>query len=252
MSTRPHLRAPSTDPWCVLGDNSKSSQSCDADTNHTMTLSITRETPSMFIVQAEDDPVHCDNALLLFLALKQARAPLSELHVYPTGGHGFGLCSHGEDVCSWPKRAQMYLEQTRIIPGDPRVDPPPAIIHHDPRPTSPPEKSDDGDALAVAAAAERQKEEEEVKKKKKRPHILLIVADDYGWNDVGYHTDPTATGYHNSANPDGVPVTNAAAGVMKTPTIDRLASEGKKLENYYVQPLCSPTRSTIMVSDIDL
>ena len=46
---------------------------------------------------------------------------------------------------------------------------------------------------------------------KKKPHVLLILADDYGWNDVGYHTDPTAVGYHNSANPDGHPVTNAAA-----------------------------------------
>lgn len=33
---------------------------------------------------------------------------------------------------------------------------------------------------------------------------------------------------------------------METPTIDKLAKEGVKLENYYVQPLCSPTRSTIM------
>ena len=33
---------------------------------------------------------------------------------------------------------------------------------------------------------------------------------------------------------------------MKTPTIDQLAEEGVKLENYYVQPLCSPTRATIM------
>jgi arylsulfatase A-like enzyme len=33
---------------------------------------------------------------------------------------------------------------------------------------------------------------------------------------------------------------------MPTPTLDRLASEGVKLESYYVQPLCSPTRSTIM------
>ena len=80
--------------------------------------------------------------------------------------------------------------------------------------------------------------------RKKKPHVLLILADDYGWNDVGYHTDPTAVGYHNSANLEGHPVTNAAAGIMKTPVIDRLASEGMKLENYYVQPLCSPTRST--------
>ena len=33
---------------------------------------------------------------------------------------------------------------------------------------------------------------------------------------------------------------------MRTPTLDRLASEGCKLDAYYVQPLCSPTRATIM------
>jgi arylsulfatase A-like enzyme len=76
--------------------------------------------------------------------------------------------------------------------------------------------------------------------------MSALFAVDYGWNDVGYHTDPNAVGYHNSANPEGHPVTNAEAGVMKTPTIDRLANEGIKLENYYVQPLCSPTRSTVM------
>jgi acetyl esterase/lipase len=110
-------------PWCVLGDNSNPKASCNADTNHTMTLSVTKDTPSMFIVQAEDDPVHCDNALLLYLALKQARAPPSELHLYPSGGHGFGLCQHGIDVCSWTKRAQQYLELIHIIAGDPRLDP---------------------------------------------------------------------------------------------------------------------------------
>jgi len=68
-------------PWCVLGDNSNPKASCNADTNHTMTLSVTKDTPSMFIVQAEDDPVHCDNALMLYLALKQKGAPPSELHV---------------------------------------------------------------------------------------------------------------------------------------------------------------------------
>jgi acetyl esterase/lipase len=75
-------------------------------------------------IRAEDDPVHCDNGLLLYLALKQAGAPPSELHLYPTGGHGFGLCQHREDVCSWPLRAQQYLEVIGIVPGDPRLDPP--------------------------------------------------------------------------------------------------------------------------------
>jgi arylsulfatase A-like enzyme len=71
-----------------------------------------------------------------------------------------------------------------------------------------------------------------------RPHVLLVVADDYGWNDVGYHQNQIS-----SANPQGLQTTNVA---LKTPTLDRLADEGKKLEMYYVQPLCSPTRGTIL------
>ena len=57
-------------------------------------------------------------------------------------------------------------------------------------------------------------------------------------------------GYHENSvsgpNPRGEPTTSALAGAPATPTIDKLASEGCKLEMYYVQPLCSPTRGTIM------
>ena len=56
-----------------------------------------------------------------------------------------------------------------------------------------------------------------------RPHILLIVADDLGYNDIGYH------------NP-----------AVLTPTLDKLAREGVILENYYVQPFCSPSRSALL------
>lgn len=60
-------------------------------------------------------------------------------------------------------------------------------------------------------------------KTSKRPHILFIVADDLGWSDVGFH-----------------------GSVIKTPNIDKLANEGVILDNYYVQPLCTPTRSALM------
>ncbi|XP_048250185.1 arylsulfatase J-like [Haliotis rufescens] len=56
-----------------------------------------------------------------------------------------------------------------------------------------------------------------------RPNIVLILADDLGWNDVGYH------------NPD-----------MKTPNIDRLAAQGIKLNQSYTQSICTPTRSALM------
>jgi arylsulfatase A-like enzyme len=55
------------------------------------------------------------------------------------------------------------------------------------------------------------------------PNIVFILADDLGWADVGYH------------GPD-----------IKTPNIDRLAAAGAKLEAFYVQPVCSPTRAGLM------
>eukprot|EP01065_Artemidia_motanka_P007369 TRINITY_DN1365_c0_g1_i1.p1 TRINITY_DN1365_c0_g1~~TRINITY_DN1365_c0_g1_i1.p1 ORF type:complete len:628 (+),score=148.49 TRINITY_DN1365_c0_g1_i1:51-1934(+) len=74
-----------------------------------------------------------------------------------------------------------------------------------------------------------------------RPHILFVVADDFGWNDIGYHQNKKS-----GANPDGKQTTTAAAGIMRTPTLDQLSAEGVRLESYYVQPLCSPTRATFM------
>ena len=56
-----------------------------------------------------------------------------------------------------------------------------------------------------------------------RPNILLIVADDLGWNDVGYH-----------------------GSQIETPNIDRLAREGVELDRFYVQPTCSPTRAALL------
>ena len=45
--------------------------------------------------------------------------------------------------------------------------------------------------------------------------------------DIGYHANHSAVGYYNGANPNGEPTTNAAAGMMQTPTLDQLASEGR-------------------------
>jgi arylsulfatase A-like enzyme len=56
-----------------------------------------------------------------------------------------------------------------------------------------------------------------------RPNIVLILADDLGWADVGWHGDE-----------------------IKTPHLDRLAAAGAKLEQFYVQPVCSPTRAALM------
>ena len=56
-----------------------------------------------------------------------------------------------------------------------------------------------------------------------QPNILLVLMDDLGWNDIGYH------------NPE-----------VYSPVLDGLAEEGVKLENYYVYPVCSPSRSALL------
>ncbi|MDA1038903.1 MAG: arylsulfatase [Planctomycetota bacterium] len=56
-----------------------------------------------------------------------------------------------------------------------------------------------------------------------QPNIVFFLADDLGWSDVGYH-----------------------GAEIETPHIDRLAASGVRLESFYVQPVCSPTRAALM------
>jgi dipeptidyl aminopeptidase/acylaminoacyl peptidase len=58
---------------------------------------------------AADDPVRVENVLGYSLALKQSEVPF-ELHVYPTGGHGYGLRRTKEAVTHWPELAADWME----------------------------------------------------------------------------------------------------------------------------------------------
>jgi acetyl esterase/lipase len=71
-------------------------------------IKVTANTPPAFITMTEDDPVHVENAFTYALALKNAKVPV-ELHVYPTGGHGYGLRPSSNEVSHWPDRAAEWL-----------------------------------------------------------------------------------------------------------------------------------------------
>jgi acetyl esterase/lipase len=77
-------------------------------------LKITTNTPPTFLVQAENDGVGVENSLFYFAALKNAGVP-AELHLYATGGHGYGLRPSDEPVTSWPKRAEEWLRGRGIL-----------------------------------------------------------------------------------------------------------------------------------------
>jgi acetyl esterase/lipase len=75
----------------------------------------TEQTPPSFIVQAEDDPVHVENATVYFLALKNAKVP-AELHIYAQGGHGYGLRRTALPVTAWPQLVETWLRTIQILP----------------------------------------------------------------------------------------------------------------------------------------
>jgi acetyl esterase/lipase len=79
-------------------------------------VAVTTNTPPAFIVMAADDPVRLENALGYTLALKQAKVPV-ELHVYPTGGHGYGLRRTQESVTAWSDRAADWMKSCGWLEG---------------------------------------------------------------------------------------------------------------------------------------
>jgi acetyl esterase/lipase len=76
----------------------------------------TAETPPTFIVQAEDDPVHAENATNYFLQLKNAKVP-AELHIYADGGHGYGLRRTSLPVTAWPLLVEKWLQTIKVMPN---------------------------------------------------------------------------------------------------------------------------------------
>lgn len=76
----------------------------------------TPQTPPTIIVQAEDDPVHVENATNYFLQLKNAKVS-AELHIYADGGHGYGLRRTELPVTAWPLLVEKWLQTIKVVPN---------------------------------------------------------------------------------------------------------------------------------------
>lgn len=74
-------------------------------------LQVTRKTPPTFLVHAKDDPV-CVRNTILFADALAAKGVFSEVLLYETGGHGFGLVNKQSDI-SWPDRVREWMNKLK-------------------------------------------------------------------------------------------------------------------------------------------
>lgn len=77
-------------------------------------LKIAADTPPTFLVQTEDDSVRVETSIFYYAALRKAKVP-AEMHLYPVGGHGYGLRKTDRLVTTWPARAEEWLRSLGVL-----------------------------------------------------------------------------------------------------------------------------------------
>lgn len=77
---------------------------------------VKEDTPPAFLVHSQDDKaVPAENSINYFLALKKYNIP-AELHLYPTGGHGYALRTEGKgSVANWPLALEGWMKSRGLI-----------------------------------------------------------------------------------------------------------------------------------------
>jgi acetyl esterase/lipase len=79
-------------------------------------LHVTRDTPPTFLLQAQTDSVdNVNQSLAYYVALRQAGVP-TELHLYYSGGHAFGLRRTNDPITEWPRLVERWLRTIHVIP----------------------------------------------------------------------------------------------------------------------------------------
>jgi acetyl esterase/lipase len=77
-------------------------------------IRVTKETPPTFFVHANDDFVSALNSVEMYQALRKVNVP-AELHIYASGGHGFGLRPSGRPCSTWPQRCAEWMKAQGLL-----------------------------------------------------------------------------------------------------------------------------------------
>ena len=77
-------------------------------------LKVDENTPPTILIQTQDDESHIDSSIYYYYALKKAKVPVT-MHLYPSGGHGYGARNTGHTVNEWPHRVLSWLRDIKMV-----------------------------------------------------------------------------------------------------------------------------------------
>ncbi len=86
----------------------------ETKTKLTPEVKVTKDTPPAIFIHAGDDRITAEGSVQMWLAMRRAGVP-SELHVFPHGGHGYGLRPSKDPVSKWPKLVEDWFKRTELI-----------------------------------------------------------------------------------------------------------------------------------------
>lgn len=77
-------------------------------------LNVTNNTPPTILIQTQDDKSYINSSLFYYYALKEAGVTAA-MHLYPSGGHGYGARNTGHTVNEWPYRVLDWLRDIEMV-----------------------------------------------------------------------------------------------------------------------------------------
>ena len=78
-------------------------------------IQITQDCPPFFFAHTGDDHILAEGSIQIFLELEKLGVKGNELHVYPFGGHGYGMRKTSHPVSNWPDRAEDWMRALKLI-----------------------------------------------------------------------------------------------------------------------------------------